>query len=58
MNRYKVILSRCVSESFEVEAENQEEAFEKANDEFDTTQYDGCELYDDNQTNEIEEIKN
>lgn len=57
MKKYKVTLSRCYATDFEVDAEDEEEALDKANEEFDGLSLSGTELYDDYQTNEVEELE-
>lgn len=56
MKEYLVTLSRSICEDFTIEAENEEEALDKANEDFDEMQFRGHELYDDNQTNDVEQL--
>lgn len=45
MNKYNITIQRMYDESFEIEAESEEEAFEKANDLFNNICLYGYEMY-------------
>lgn len=49
MNKYNITIQRMYDESFEIEAENEEEALEKANDLFDDMHLCGYEMYNYNE---------
>lgn len=49
MNKYNITIQRMYDESFEIEAENEEEALEKANDLFDDMHLYGYEMYNYNE---------
>ena len=55
MNKYNITIQRMYDESFEIEAENEEEALDEANNLFDDIHLRGYEMYNCNE--EIAEDK-